>query len=228
MRAAAIPLLALLVGACAGQPSRPPAPDPSAAFAERRAALSQIDTWRVSGRVGVQSGRRGGQATVIWERAGDTHEVRLWGPLGSGRMIVEQEGGSAVLRDGSETVVRGRRIEDVLYRAVGWWIPFAEMQHWILGLPAPGAAASWRIDPWGRLSGLEQAGWTVSFPDYVEHTVGGAVRELPRKVFVQALPGTVPEELLQSPDLGYRDANPGGEPPRFEVRLVIREWQAGA
>lgn len=227
MRVLPIAVMALLVSACAVQPARPPVADPSAAFAERRSTLSGVDTWRVSGRVGVKSGRRGGQATVIWQRAGDAHEVRLWGPLGSGRMMLEQQGGSAVLRDGTETVVRGTRAEEVLYRAVGWWIPFTEMQHWILGLPAPDGDSSWELDAWGRLSSLEQAGWSVEFLDYSAQPVGGAKYDLPRRVFVSALPGTVPDELLRSPDVGDRDATPGGEAPRFEVRLVVREWRAG-
>ncbi len=191
-------LIALLVAGCAAVPTRPVV-DSAAVWASRRADLITLNAWDIKGRVGVRSGPKSGQATVIWERRDDAHSIKLFGPLGGGLVQLTQDASGAQLRDSKNKVYTAASAQDVLLDSTGWTIPFDDLKYWLAGVPAPGSADELRIDDFGRLEFLRQSGWEIRFIEYEQQ----ARHELPRKVFLQRMP------------LSSRDV---------EVRVVIKRW----
>lgn len=189
-------MLALLaLAACAPVPTRPPVADPEAAWSRHRAAVGQVNDWRLNGSLAVEAHGDGGQAQVDWRQRNGAFDIRLRGPLGSGAVRLSGDDGGATL-----ALDNGERHQDanaswLLYQQTGWWIPVEALRWWALGLPAPDAPARVDLDDQGRLARLVQNGWTIRFDRYVAE----------RGV-------EVPGRLVASAE----DA---------EVRLVVRRWE---
>lgn len=193
-------LLVVLLSGCAA-PVRPPGPESLALWQARQARLATLDTWDLRGRLGVRAGDDGGQASLRWQRRGDRHELDLGAPLGRGMLRFSADATAARARDAEGRTYQAADLSTLVFNLTGWRIPVARLQYWVRGLAAPGAAAVPVLDEAGRLRLLEQAGWRVRIPDYMES--GGF--ELPRRV------------LLSYP------GDDSGVPP-IELKLVIESW----
>jgi len=203
-------LCGLILVGCANQVLQPSRTSPEDAWQQRRIGLSAIQTWELKGRLSVRTTRQGGQATLIWERIADSHKIQMYGPLGGGRVVLTKNELGAELRDSKKNVYRGDTAEDVLYRAAGWPVPFEALKYWVSGLPSPDSPSQPVLDQWGRLERLRQSGWEVRFLEYRQN----GDSELPRKIFIKSLPGTVQLAGVYGEEIGQD----------VEVRLVISRW----
>lgn len=169
------------------------------AWEARRDRLSDLDHWRLEGRVAIAVADEGWNANLHWTQAGEQLDVGFSGPLGVGsarvsgtvdRLEVRTSDGERFVTDDPETD---------LYWQLGWTVPLDRMRHWVLGLPAPDAGAQLEVDGAGRLAGLAQGNWTV---EYREYLVTDSGRVLPRKIEMR------------------RDD--------IRIRLVVGEWRLPA
>lgn len=222
----------LLLTGCAAPPPAPETPaevtvdaetgsEPDADAAARaawqahRARLNSIDGWNLKGRVAVQAGRKGGSATLLWERAGARQTIQLHGPFGGGRIRITAQPGRAELRDSRGRMFAGAHPAEVLRRHTGWRLPFAQLRRWVRGLPGAGARDI-VVDGRGRVKRFSEGDWRVAYQNYA--AVGGI--DLPQRLSVTARPGRVAD--LLSGD-GDRDRLEVGN--RLNVRLVISRWR---
>lgn len=180
MRAAAALALTLALLGCTTAPTRPPAADPERVWQERRAALAELDRWRLTGRIAIQTEGEGWHATLHWRQQQSRYDIRLIGPLGQGSVRLTGSPGRVVLRT-EDGVSEAADPDWLLRRNLGWRVPVAALRYWVLGLPAPGPAADRTLDPYGRLARLEQADWTIEFQEY-ERRNG---YELPSRIAVR-------------------------------------------
>lgn len=200
----------LLAAGCAVAPLRPPADDPGAAYRERVREMRRVDAWELRGRLAVKTNKRGESISILWRRRGeDDHYINLYGPMGAGRVILTQDGDGATLRDNKGKTHHDDSAETLLYRVVGWRVPFQSMQHWALGVAAPGGEPEIELDRWGRLTSLTQNGWRIQFQAY--HYIDG--QDMPRKLVMNALPGT--EHIV---------GGAPGENETIQVKALIRRW----
>lgn len=191
--------------ACSSRPIRselPPAQREAAeaAQAAREAALRADPSWSLTGRIAVSTGRDGGSGRIDWHQAGGRYEVSLSAPVtrqswrlsgdASGAMLEGMEGGP---RAGTDAAA-------VLYEATGWNIPIIALADWVRGAQSEALGpANVEFGADGRLSRIEQGGWTIDYrwPE----------------------PGS--DRSAASPALPSRlDARRG----EAKVRLIVDEW----
>ncbi len=211
MRVAVVLVAALALGACATTP-RPGtlSPELLARWQARQAEVADIDHFDIKGRMAVRTADDGGSATFIWEREGDDHRIEMFGPFGSGRVTIVERDGTATLRDGDDNTDSAGNAETLLYRRVGWHVPFRSLNYWLKGVPSPAPYSALSLDESGRAIGFDQDGWQVSILDYA-----AGEPAMPRRVFLSALPGTVHLVGEEGEDLG----------DRLDVKVVLRRWQ---
>ncbi|MDH3453406.1 MAG: lipoprotein insertase outer membrane protein LolB, partial [Gammaproteobacteria bacterium] len=186
-------LLFILGTSLAGCAVAPPAPAPVDGSAEqawraRAARLNTIEAFRIKTKLGVSAPERTGQGTMVWQRAGFEHHIDVFGPLGGGRVVLTRDASGALLRDGEHTYA-AETMEQALWEATGWQIPFTAMSYWVLGLPAPDRPYGHELDAHGRLRTLEQSGWRIRYDDYRP----AGQYDLPRKMVLESAqygPGT--------------------------------------
>jgi len=171
--------LALLLGGCSSTPPRPEPVDSQQAWQQHQQRLSALHDWRLTGRLGIQTGHEGWHASLDWRQQDSNYTIRITAPLGQGSLLLQGGAQGVLLQTSDGEVLSAEDPGQLLYQQLGWQVPVASLRYWVLGLPAPGKAIE-TLDAYGRLSHLQQEGWEIEFLDYeIQQGV-----ELPGRVFV--------------------------------------------
>ena len=164
-RLAAVAVAAVLAGCAAPKSALLPEFDD---WNARQQVLVGLDEWEFSGRIAVKTATDGFNGKLRWAQDRDAFEATASGPLGAGAVRIEGDGRSVVLtdKDGLRTELEDAELEFRL--RYGWTIPAQSLRYWALGVPDPSVAAVTEIDENGRLTGLRQRDWSVTFSRYAE------------------------------------------------------------
>lgn len=184
--------------------------DPEADWQAHRATLTSLKAWDLRARVAVRTQDRGGSATVLWSLNDTSQTIELYGPLGGGRIKITEDSAGARLVDRKGKIATASNAEEVLYQEVGWLIPFDALRYWIVGLPAPGPREGLQLNPQGQLRTVDQLGWRIGYTEYWQPESV----PLPRKMTVEALPGTVKITDEKGEVIG----------DELKVKLVVKKW----
>ena len=210
MRALVVAGMAMLLAACAGQPTRtapPLSPQEQAARAQayeaERASLRHA--WSLSGRIAVSANGRGGSGRIDWSQAGDRFDIALSAPVTRQSWRLSGNATSARLEGLEGGAREGGDAGQLLQEATGWTIPVDCLSDWVLGFScrrwtSPVQGIRWRED--GRPASIEQLGWVIEVQDW--HEAANGRPALPKRIFARS---------------GSTKAT---------VRLVIDEWDFDA
>jgi len=135
-------------------------------YDQRLARLGPLDSWTLEGRLAISDDRDGGSGFLNWRQESGESQMDFHGALGRGawRLEAGRDGAELAFADGR--VYRADSIDALLRSQVGWQVPVDKLSWWIRGLAAPGKV-EWRsLDEAGRLSQLEQFGWSIEYGRY--------------------------------------------------------------
>lgn len=137
----------------------------------REARLSEIDTFTLSGALGIWTDQESISAKINWQQAQDTLLLKITGPLGLGDMTLQDNGRSVTLDRGNQLLASGVSADLVLQDALALSapVPLEQIRLWVKGLP--GNANSVVRDAQGKLSSLrfkdkQGTGWQARFLRY--------------------------------------------------------------
>jgi outer membrane lipoprotein LolB len=185
-RFAGLFLTTLLLGGCAATP-----------HLKTTRSVAEFSDWQLHGRIALTHGDEGWHAGLLWQQQADAYQLKVSGPLGQGGFQLAGDEHGVVLVDAEGNSSFAYDSDALLLRATGWQLPVSGMHYWVRGLSVPDLEATRVYDESGRLSHLEQSGWTIDYQRY--ETVAGA--DVPSKM-----------QLVRDD---------------IAVRLVINEWQLG-
>lgn len=201
-RVVAVALLSLLAVSCASVPGGGPSlsrADAEAAWSARQAMLREVRAWDLSGRISVSGPDGSWNARIRWSQRGDTYDIDFLSLFGQQVARLEGSGEDVVLRLPDQEPQRAATAGELLAISFGWSAPLDALRYWILGLPRPHTPAATRLDERGRLSRLEQEGWSVDYPQYT--AVGADPGDLPRRLMLEGAPARI-RLVVDSWDLG--------------------------
>lgn len=155
----------VLLTACATQPPSTVQGD-NAQFRSRQAALSELDLWRVTGRIAFKIADDGGTGAMTWTQDGKGMAFSFRGPLGAGAFNLDGSPPNLLLQTGNGEVQQLEDPESELMERFGWSAPFSSLRFWMVGLPDPVNDAVIAVDHEGLLRQLDQAGWAVTYDRY--------------------------------------------------------------
>lgn len=155
-----------------------------------------ITGFQLSGRVAVKYDAQGFSGGLRWQRSGDSDDLLLLSPLGQGVAHIERDAHGVTLTAPDQRPYHAMDTAQLTEQVLGWRLPLDGLRYWVLGVAAPGSAATPEIDADKRLVRLTQEGWRIDYLGYKR--VDGT--DLPGKIFLQ------------------RD--------EVEVKLVIDAWDA--
>lgn len=140
--------------------------DGPADYVARQEALSALERWSVTGRIGVTLDERGFTGALSWRQDGERLDMRFHGPLGAGAFRLGGTPDELVLEtsDGQQQVLIDP--EATLRAQLGWSVPVDAMRYWLLGLPYPAWPATEEFDEAGNLVRLDQKDWRVEYDRY--------------------------------------------------------------
>ena len=193
---ALIGALLLLLTGCATPPHEPLPDSREAAWEAHWERVLAVTDWELQGRVAVRTEHDGGRVGMNWTQQGESYELVLNGPFGSGEVTLTGDGGGAVLvGPGDEQGYYHPDAAVLLEAYTGYALPVKALAYWVRGIPAPGRGREWALNDHGRLEQLRQGPWTVTYEQYRE--VDGA--HLPVRL--------------------------SAEGPGMRLRLAIHGWQ---
>lgn len=130
-------------------------------------------SWVLSGAIAARSKSKAWSASLNWLQQGaGSYQIRLFGPLGSGSVLIQKQGSTITFRDGPKTA-SSTNADELLKQQTGIRLPVNHLYYWVRGIPAPGALQSSKKDASNRLIALQQAGFTIDYLGY--SSVGNTV-----------------------------------------------------
>lgn len=158
----------LTLAGCATHPIVEPGPAASgpevqAARVAREAALAAQRDWGLDGRVAVSSDGQGGSARIEWRQQGSRFDVTVSAPITRQSWRLSGEPGHARIDGLAGGPREGVSAQDLLMQATGWTIPVDSLVFWLRGRAAPGGGGESVFDRDGRLTRLQQSGWTIDY-----------------------------------------------------------------
>ncbi|MDP1538241.1 MAG: lipoprotein insertase outer membrane protein LolB [Burkholderiales bacterium] len=128
---------------------------------ERAPSATPFD---ILGRVLASNDGRAFSANFRWRYTVAESEIWLMSPAGQTLAHIAADAAGATLTTADQQEYRALSVENLTRRALGWPLPLAQLQHWIHGEVIPGGAiAAVARDAKGRLSLLEQEGWSIRY-----------------------------------------------------------------
>lgn len=164
--------------------------------ASKKIAANAPNSFIISGAIAGRTPKKAWNASINWmQRGAGTYQIRLYGPLGSGNILVSKQGGQVQLRDGN-TVSSAASADTLLRNNAGITLPVQSLYYWVRGIPAPGSVQSIQKDSSGRITLLQQSGYTIRYLGYT-----------------QALGRALPSHIKL-------DGN------SVSIKLIIKQWSA--
>ncbi len=129
--------------------------------------LSSLNHWQAEGRLAASNGSKGGNASFVWLQKGESYQVKLFGPFGSGSVHITGHPQFVELREANGKTTRAQSPEQLLKKVSGMQIPVTGLRYWLLGLPSPQTQSSAQhLNDNGYLKHLAQQGWNVIYENY--------------------------------------------------------------
>lgn len=123
--------------------------------------------FELAGRIAMKYRDEAGTGNIAWRHALDSDELLLTSPIGQGIARIVREGKEVVLRTQDGQELKADDAEALTERALGFRIPLAGLADWVRGragaTPEPLLV---KKDAQGRMSELQQAGWTIEYQEY--------------------------------------------------------------
>lgn len=185
----------LFLGGCAAQQLITEA-DKLHDWRVHQSKLAGLNQWVLRGRIAIRVDKEGWTATLHWRQQQNSYSLRLIAPLGQGSYELTGNDRTVTLRTADNRVVYADNPEMLLQQNLGWQLPVSGLAYWIRGLPEPGLATDrLLLDNNGRARDISQAGWRVTYSDYMI----SKGYELPEKLTMQH--------------------------EKLRIRLVIQDWE---
>lgn len=126
------------------------------------AALAELESWSLRGRVALNREGRGAQANVLWRQEGPLAQLELSGPWGVGAERVRIEGGDVNLFSEGDWVsmcAPGMQIDELEMLCDG--APLESLPYWLRGLPDPDSPFTEYSSGQGAAREFSQDGWRI-------------------------------------------------------------------
>ena len=167
--------------ACTTTPPHKFVADPDKKWEQRKSELSEINDWLLNGRIAIINGQESWHLSMKWQRHDDKYILDLSGPFGAGHAQLTGTKDGVILVDSDKNFFYANSPERLLQEVTGLRMPVQSLLYWMRGLPNGNIKDDEKkLDNFGRLALLEQAGWKIRFKRYIDVEK----HELPQKIFI--------------------------------------------
>lgn len=129
-------------------------------------SATALSSWELSGAIAVKNSKKSWTASLNWlQQSSNNYQIRLFGPLGGGTVIIEKQGAIISYRDGSKKIT-SNNASQLLQKETGTQMPVPSLYYWVRGIAAPGAVSATQKDSQNRLISFNQAGFQVDYPAF--------------------------------------------------------------
>lgn len=185
----------IFLTACSTNTAPPSEPGVKMPWQKREHNLAQIHAWNLNGKIGVQTSKDSGSASVQWMQTANNYTLSLMGPLGAGGMTLKGHPGAVSLTTADGKTFTADSAESLLAKQWGYKLPVSYLKYWVRGMPVPNLASKTSFDQYNRLNSVQQQGWYINYQGYTKTSMG----DLPNKMTITS--------------------------PSMKVKVIISSWQ---
>ena len=177
-------LIVLLAG-CVTQPSSsssPPAPINASINQQHIAALANINSFSLRGRLGVVTQKQGFSGSIEWQHQHAGDNIDVYSPVGGKIANIAKTADGVTLTDQKGRSISAQDAESLTEMTLGFRLPLTGLSDWALGKPTASKIDTSTWDEKGRLLTLKQDGWDISYENYANNN--GV--DLPNKIVLKS------------------------------------------
>lgn len=132
----------------------------------KEAASARVTSFGLIGRILVKADRRGFSGSVHWQHSDISDEILLFSPLGQTVAQIDRYTEGVRLITSEQKVYYANSAENLTEEVLGWRLPLAGLQFWVLGTHFPFTMSEKDLDRSGRTVAIRQDGWKITYLDY--------------------------------------------------------------
>ncbi|CAG0955593.1 Outer-membrane lipoprotein LolB [Methylophilaceae bacterium] len=187
----------------ADQPLPAPAGTPAELHQIHLGQLKNIRTFYLHGRIGIQTEGKGTSGATRWRHRPEVDDISMLSPVGGtlAKIISGADGVTLTTNDGK--MFQASDAQSLTQQHLGWSLPLQGLPDWALGRPTAKLTEYMEWDAWGRIVKLQQDGWEIEYPEYMQ--AGGY--NLPRKVNLRSSKLTLKLIIERWDELGTATAS---------------------
>lgn len=163
----------LLVGCASFVSKSPVAPVVETSIIEPGEATLSVN-FELMGRVSAKGGDQGFSGGVRWSHTGSDDNIHLLSPFGQIVAQIRSDKDIVLLTTSEHKIYRAKNVENLTKQVLGWRLPLLGLQYWVRGVSSPKTKSEVDRDTGGRIIGLRQDGWVITyisyFPSQLIHT----------------------------------------------------------
>ena len=168
LRYVIVAVCVLLLSGCAQQEFLTKVANPKQAYKLYKQQLYKLHTWHSTGQVSLVSSKQALEAEFNWQQLPGSYRIILSGVLGLGQVIISKtrDGKFSYLAANGKTYY-AQTAQAFMQRELGWSVPISGLSYWFRGVPIPNHPYQYKLNAYGALSSLQQAGWRVRYYHYL-------------------------------------------------------------
>ena len=155
-------ICSLLVG-CASFVFKPPVVETS--IIEKGGVPSSVN-FELMGRVSAKGGDKGFAGGVRWSHTGTDDNIHLLSPFGQIVAQIKSNKDIVLLTTSEQKIYRAVNVENLTKQVLGWRLPLLGLQYWVRGVNSPKTKSEVDRDTDGRIIGIRQDGWAITYTGY--------------------------------------------------------------
>lgn len=181
-------LVAVAFTGCSTQVPHKFVAEPDKKWQQRKTEISKITDWSFNGRVSIVNEHESWQLNMQWQYHAGDYRLDISGPFGSGHAQLRGSNDGVMLIDSDQNNFYATNPDKLLQEVTGVRMPVQSLLYWMRGIPDWNIKKQHeKIDAYGRLQKINQAGWNVHFKRYTQVATtpaGKQQHELPEKIFI--------------------------------------------
>jgi outer membrane lipoprotein LolB len=155
-------ICSLLVG-CASFVFKSPIVETS--IIEKGGVTSSVN-FELMGRVSAKGGDKGFAGGVRWSHTGTDDNIHLLSPFGQIVAQIKSNKDIVLLTTSEQKIYRAVDVENLTKQVLGWRLPLLCLQYWVRGVNSPKTKSEVDRDTDGRIIGIRQDGWAITYTGY--------------------------------------------------------------
>ena len=146
------------------------------------AALNNIKSFALKGRLGVVTQQKGFSGSINWQHESETDDIDIYSPLGGKVADIAKNSAGVTLISQDGKRFKALDAESLTENILGFRLPLNGLSNWVLGKPGISKVDALSTNEMGRLITLKQDGWDISYENYMEiNSI-----ELPTKILLKS------------------------------------------
>ncbi len=136
-------------------------------YDKRYRNIAEVSSWKLQGKFYVKDAQTSYIAGLEWSNYKNETLIKVFNDFGLDVLKIETSKSYAKITDENGTEYIGDNLNDIIYKHSSLYLPVAQMQKWLIGLPFDHNAAYIKHGTTTNTTAqIEESGWVIGYSQY--------------------------------------------------------------